>query len=71
MIQRYTDFDLLKYYYKELDLFHRLEMEFAMENDSMLIEDYLKIQSTLSHLPRVTFSPNKKVIDNVLAYSKA
>ena len=42
MIQRYTDFDLLKYYYKELDLFIDWKWNFAMENDSMLIEDYIK-----------------------------
>ncbi|MEZ4910531.1 MAG: hypothetical protein R2774_06685 [Saprospiraceae bacterium] len=70
MTQHYTYQDILKYYFKECDLFQRLELEFAMAEDSSLMAESIEIKESLHLLPRVTFSPRKAVLDAILEYSK-
>jgi hypothetical protein len=66
----YTYYPVIPYIYNELDLFARLEFEFALEEDSRLLEEYRDLISGYHHLPKVTFSPNKSTLDKVLAYSR-
>lgn len=70
MTQHYTYQDILKYYFKECDLFSRLELEFAMAEDSTLMQECEEINASLQLLPKVTFSPRKSVLDAILEYSK-
>jgi hypothetical protein len=69
MEHKYTSLQLISYLYHECDLFTKLEIEFAMEDDSTLHEDYLAMNEVKKSLPKVTFQPSKKSIDNILAYS--
>lgn len=71
MKHTYTQNHLIRFYYKECDLFERLEMEFAMDDDSTLMQDYHDVRTNLNELPKVTFSPRKSTIDAILAYSAA
>lgn len=57
--------------YKELDLFTKLEMEFAMDEDSTLLEQYKYLKEGYDLLPKVTFSPKRSVINKILEYSKS
>ncbi|HRO08842.1 MAG TPA: hypothetical protein PK611_02835 [Saprospiraceae bacterium] len=69
MAQIYTDKLLLKLIYGELDLFTKLEMEFAMDEDSTLLKQYNQLKSGYDTLPKVTFSPKKSVIQQLLDYA--
>ena len=71
MEHTYTETHLLRFYYKECDLFEKLEMEFAMEDDSTLCDEYKDLCQTLNELPKALFSPQKKTLDAILAYSRA
>lgn len=71
MAQIYTNNILLQYMYKELDLFTKLEMEFAMDEDSTLLEQYKYLKEGYDLLPKVTFSPKRSVINKILEYSKS
>lgn len=71
MAQIYTKNILLQYMYKELDLFTKLEMEFAMDEDSTLLEQYKYLKEGYDLLPKVTFSPKRSVINKILEYSKS
>ena len=70
MTHHYTENQLIQFLYKECDLFDKLEMEFAMEDDSTLMETYTELMTSFHMLPRVQFSPKKSSIDAILEYSK-
>ena len=70
MTHHYTENQLIQFLYKECDLFDKLEMEFAMEDDSTLMETYEELQSSFNMLPKVQFSPKKNIIDALIEYSK-
>lgn len=69
MTHTYTQNKLVRFIYKECDLFERLEMEFSMEEDSTLMESYADLKDGFNTLPKVTFSPKKKTLDAILKYS--
>ncbi|KXK37213.1 MAG: hypothetical protein J5I52_05445 [Saprospiraceae bacterium] len=71
MAQNYTSNDLILLLHKEIDLFTRLEMEFAMEEDSTMLEEYHLLKSGLDILPKVMFSPSKSSMENIMAYSRS
>jgi hypothetical protein len=70
MAHNYTQNHLLLLYYREIDLFTRLEMEFAMEDDSTLAEAYHVLREDISRFPTCSFRPRKEITDQILAYSK-
>ncbi len=70
MDQLYKKSNIIRFIYQELDLFAKLEMEFAMEDDSTLMEHYQYYKSGYDALPNVAFSPKKSITDSILAYSK-
>lgn len=70
MKHAYTFYPIISYIYKELDLFDKLEIEFALDEDSTLMEEYSELKEGFKTLPDVRFSPSKKSIDNILAYSQ-
>ena len=67
----YTANSIILYIYKELDLFSKLELEFAMEEDSTLLKNYNFLRKGFDSLPKVTFSPSRQSLDRILAYSQS
>lgn len=70
MANIYTDHHIIRFIYKECDLFEKIEMEVAMEEDSTLLETYETLVSSYQVLPRLLFSPKKNNINAILAYSR-
>jgi hypothetical protein len=70
MAHNYTKNHFLLFFYREIDLFTRLEMEFAMEDDSTLSSDYQALCEDISQLPKCSFSPRREITDRILACSK-
>lgn len=71
MKHHYTPNSIILYIYRELDLFSRLELEFALEDDSTLMDDYRTLKKGFDTLPKVTFSPSRQSLDRILAYSQS
>ncbi|MBK8055703.1 MAG: hypothetical protein IPK35_21125 [Saprospiraceae bacterium] len=71
MIHAYTENQVIQFIFREVDLFTRLEMEFAMEDDSTLLETYHELLEAKQSLPDVRFSPSAKSINRVLEYSRS
>jgi hypothetical protein len=71
MIHTYTENQVIQFIFREVDLFTRLEMEFAMEDDSTLLETYHELLEAKQSLPDVHFSPSAKSINRILEYSKS
>ncbi len=69
MTHTYTENNIVRFIFKEVDLFERLEMEFAMEEDSTYMASYTELKKGFDLLPKVMFSPKKKTIDDILKYS--
>ncbi len=69
MTHNYTENQIIKFIYKECDLFEKLEMEFAMEDDSTVMESYQTLKSGYDNLSRVKFSPRNATVDFILKYS--
>jgi hypothetical protein len=71
MIHTYTENQVIQFIFREVDLFTRLEMEFAMEDDSTLLETYHELLEVKQSLPDVRFSPSAKSINRILEYSRS
>ncbi|MBK9256530.1 MAG: hypothetical protein IPM42_13665 [Saprospiraceae bacterium] len=69
MKHAYTEEQLIRFMYKECDIFEKLEIEFAMEDDSTLMNSYQKLLHGIQALPGVKFGPSKSTINNILKYS--
>ena len=66
----YTENALIRYIYKESDLFERLEVENALETEPVVLDMYLKLCSLFNELPKVLFVPASKTLGNILAFSR-
>lgn len=69
MEQDYTANKLIQLIYDECDIFDRLELEDAIENDATLRQSYVRLQRSYKALPKVTFSPATKTINNILSFA--
>ncbi|MDN3659062.1 hypothetical protein QWZ08_25685 [Ferruginibacter paludis] len=66
----FTPEDLIQYVYNETSTQKSAAIRGALETDWKLREKYEEIISAQQALEKVTFSPRKKAIDNILAYAE-
>ena len=71
MAQTYTSELLIKYIYGETDIADRLELEYALENNSELRRQYLDLHNSYTNIPKVAFSPKKSTLDSIMNYSRS
>jgi len=69
MEQDYTKKLILKYLYRETSLTQTLEIENAIEHDSEIRRDYLRLKAGYKNLPKVLFYPTQETMANILDYS--
>ncbi len=65
-----THNQLVRLAYGETPTLERLELEFAIESNRDVREEYEELRTALRELPRVTFVPSAKALGAVLAYSR-
>ena len=70
MMQSYTEEDLIRFIYKEVDICEYLEMNHAVETDHNLREEYLTLKESVNLLPKVSYNPSTQSVINILNYSK-
>ena len=66
----YTETLLIRYYYRETDLFETLELEHAMDEDIDLRSEYKVLKKTLDAMKISKFSPSQKSVNKILLHSK-
>ena len=66
----FTPEDLIQYVYNETSTQKSAAIKVALEADWTLREQYEEILSAQKSLEKVTLSPRKNVIDNILAYAE-
>jgi hypothetical protein len=71
MTQNYTLNDLVRLVYHETSRTQARELHEEMSHDFELAEEFAMLKNTARELPRVTFAPSKKCIDQILNYSKS
>ena len=70
MTQKFTQNDLIRFIYKETSVRETLAIQEALNNDFDLFVEYQELYRTFQQLPKVTFSPSKNAIQNILSYSQ-
>jgi hypothetical protein len=66
----FTPDDLIQYVYNETSLQKTAAIKAALETDWSLREKYDELLSAHNSLEKVSFSPRKKAIDNILDYAE-
>ncbi len=66
----FTPEELIQYVYNETSTQKSAAIKAALEADWTLRDQYEEILSAQQSLEKVTFSPRKKAIDNILAYAE-
>jgi hypothetical protein len=69
-MQSYTEEDLIRFIYKEVDICEYFEINHAVETDYNLREEYLSLKKSVEILPKVSFNPSTQSMRNILNYSK-
>jgi hypothetical protein len=70
MKQNFTSDHLLRYIYKETTASETLAIDAALHQDDTLWNKYAMLLEAYRQLPKATFRPSSKAINNILAYSK-
>jgi hypothetical protein len=70
-MRSYTELDLLRFIYKEVEICEYFEMDYAVSEDQNLKEEYQSLKSTIDSLPAVSFNPAASSINNILGYATA
>ena len=70
MDEIYTENALIRYLYNEADLFEKLEVEHALETDKNVQNIFKKFNEILDLLPKVSFVPSQKTVNQILFASK-
>lgn len=66
----FTPEDLIQYIYNETSTQKSAAIKVALDTDWNLREKYDEIMSAHKSLEKVTLSPRKKAVDNILAYAE-
>ncbi|MFH6983856.1 hypothetical protein [Marinoscillum sp. 108] len=70
MIKTFTENDLVRFLYDELNENEREVLEKALLTDSHLRSELDKLQAVKKDLGKVSFSPSKSSVDKILNFSK-
>lgn len=70
MKHNYTYNFLIRYIYGETALLKKLEIENAIEESETVAREYGILKKAYDLLPRVSFYPSEKTLNNILEYSR-
>ena len=69
MEQDYTVNKLIQLIYGECDLCDRLELEYAIKNDTKYSKEYAMLRASYKALPGVKFSPSKQSLNRIITFA--
>ncbi len=70
MKHSYTTNSLVSFLYGECSIFTKLEVEHWLSENQAINQEYETLKTTLWTLPKVSFKPAKRSIENILHFSK-
>lgn len=70
MMQNYTEEDLIRFIYQEVEICEHFEIDYAVQNDQNLKEEYKALKETADMLPKFNYSPSDQSVMNILNYNK-
>ena len=70
MMQTYTEEDLIRFIYREVEICEYFEIDYAVTNDQNLKEEYQSLKETVDSLPKFAFGPSENSLANILNYNK-
>ncbi|MCB0558713.1 MAG: hypothetical protein H6573_10975 [Lewinellaceae bacterium] len=70
MKQTFTPNDLIRFLYNEVSATERLSMDEALCDNLRLREEFEGLQEAYQQLPKVTFRPSSRTIQDILKYSE-
>lgn len=71
MEQNYTQNQIIRYLYKEVDLFEHFEIEDAIEHDVEVRDQYRTLKRSYDQLETLTMSPSLQSLKNIIGYSQS
>jgi hypothetical protein len=71
MTKTFTRNDVIRYVYNELNIEEKKDIELAMLLDQDLADEFHELSKVKRRLSRIVKEPSKRVIDNILNYSKS
>jgi len=69
MDKTYTENHIVRYLYSDASLVKQLEIEHAIHEDKSLWKKYKNLLKAFKLLPKVSFVPSKRVIDDIMVYN--
>jgi len=70
MEEIYTENLLIRYLYKESDLFEKLELEDVIENDPGFRSLFSQLKNAFEMLPKAHFTPANHLVQRILLQSR-
>ena len=70
-MEKINNTELVQYLYQETDDAHNKLIESALENDWILKEEYIQLESTMNELKNLSFSPQQSTVDRILNYARS
>lgn len=70
MMQTYTEEDLIRFIYREVEICEYFEIDYAVTNDQNLKEEYQSLKETVDLFPKFAFGPSENSLANILNYNK-
>lgn len=70
MEKTYTDLSLIKFLYKDTGIAEYFETQNRIEEDASVSKRFKELRASMKALPSVSFSPNLRSMNTILAYSK-
>jgi hypothetical protein len=71
MEQDYTQNQIIRYLYKEVNVFEHFEIEDAIEFNPTVRDQYKVIKKSFDQLAGLSMMPSSRSIKNILGYSKS
>ncbi len=71
MKQTFTTDQLIRFMYKETSASESFAIKEALKNSKELMKEFRELQAAHQQLPKVTFSPKRSTLQNILRYSKS
>jgi len=71
MTKTFTQNDVIRYVYNELNIEEKQDIELAMLLDQDLADQFYELSKLKRSLNKIVKEPSQRVIDNILNYSKS
>lgn len=62
MTKSFTQNDLIRYIYQEMTEYEMEQFVLTMQNDPLIMQEYIDVLGTMDHLDRLLLNPSEKIV---------